>query len=173
MKVNKSMDFWFEERVHVLASELKYVKSVDGYLVKLVSLAYDLEDQCYGDIIQAKRYFEKALRHPSVKYQLTSLSCYRDIVEATVQKDPRFKKLRDYIDVLNSVLAEIECREEKSLTTSREATFRIEATDKRNIESRRYWIFSKKHQEILVKVIIGIGVLLVILALLLILAPSI
>jgi len=123
------LELWFEERVKVLASEIRYVKSVDGYLVKLSSLAYDIEEYCYGDVDRARELFEKALRHPLVMSELKTLSCYKDVVEANIQRDPRVKKLREYSSVLFKVLSEIPCREGKPLSVSREATFRVEKAE--------------------------------------------
>ncbi|MEM4664072.1 MAG: hypothetical protein QXP67_04000 [Desulfurococcaceae archaeon] len=118
-------DFWLEEKIRVTVNELKYVRSVDGFLVKLSSLLYDIQDECLGDSSCTKSCLEKALNHPMLREELSKLSCYVDMVEKMVTSDPRFKSLRDYADLLIGVLRGIECV--GSLPeVSREPTFRIE-----------------------------------------------
>lgn len=159
------MDLWFRERVQVLAEELRYSKSIDGYLVKLSSLVYDLEDYCYGDVENARKLFEKALTHPSIVSELGALSCYRDVVEASIQRDPRMKKLRDYADILAKVLSEIPCRAEKQLSVSREATFRVERAEAAKEEAIA---FRARRRTLLVKLLVITGVVLLIAAILII-----
>lgn len=159
------MDLWFQEKIQVLAEELRYSKSVDGYLVKLSSLVYDLEDY-YGDVKKARELFEKILKHPLIVNELKALSCYKDVVEAGIQRDPRIKKLREYADILTRTLSEIPCKEEKQLSISREATFRVEEVEVRR-EKRP--LVKTTRRTLLVKTLVAIGVTLLIVALILIL----
>lgn len=161
------MDLWFQEKIQVLAEELRYSKSVDGYLVKLTSLVYDLEDYCYGDVKKTRELFEKILEHPLIVNELKALSCYRDVVEANIQRDPRIKKLREYADVLIRTLSEVPCKEEKQLSISREATFRVEEVEVRKEEKSAVQPIRKA---LLVKALITVGVILLIVALALMLS---
>lgn len=120
------MDPWLQEKISLLSDEFKHYRSIDSYLIKLSSLAYDLEDYCYGDIQKAREFLEKILTHSSIVSYIAHLSCYRDAIEAQIQKDPRIRKLRDYSDILLKVLSETPCKEERTMEFSREATFRIE-----------------------------------------------
>lgn len=160
------MDLWFQDKIQTLAEELRYSKSVDGYLVKLSSLVYDLEDYCYGDVKKARELLEKILKHPLIVNELKALSCYRDVVEASIQRDPRIKKLREYADILTRTLTEVPCKEEKQLSISREATFRVEEVEVRKGEKVAV---QTTRRTLLVKTLITIGVVLLIVALVLML----
>ncbi|MEM1612500.1 MAG: hypothetical protein QXH02_03995 [Desulfurococcaceae archaeon] len=156
------MDLWFQEKIQVLAEELRHSKSIDGYLVKLSSLVYDLEDYCYGNVERARELFEKTLKHPLIANELRALSCYRDVVEASIQRDPRIKKLREYADILARILSEIPCREEKRLSISREATFRVEEAETRKEEKA---VVRSTRRTLLIKMLMATGVILLIVAL--------
>ena len=160
------MDVWLDERIRSLAEELKYVKSVDSYLIKLSSLVYDLEDYSYGDEKATREMLEKALRNPLLVERLKPLSCYVDVVEASILGDPRMKKLRGYVDVIVKVLSEIPCKEEKPLVVSREATFRVEKAEKETEERRGYVVKATERKSTLVRVLTLIGVVLVAVAIL-------
>lgn len=160
------MDLWFQDKIQVLAEELRYSKSVDGYLVKLSSLVYDLEDYCYGDVKKARELFEKILKHPLIVNELKTLSCYRDVVEASIQRDPRIKKLREYVDILIRTLSEIPCKEEKQLSISREATFRVEEVE---VRKEKKAAVRAARKTLLVKTLVAVGVALLIVALVLML----
>lgn len=123
-------DFWLSEKVKVIASDLRYVKSVDGFLVKLSSLIYDISDECLGEEKCIRMYFEKALVHPLLRQQLERLACYTDVVEKLVLGDPRFKVLRNHLETLLSTLRELKCTE-PGLEIAREATFRIERAEEK------------------------------------------
>jgi hypothetical protein len=157
------LDPWLQEKIALLADEFKHYRSIDSYLIKLSSLAYDLEDYCYGDVQKARNFMEKILKHPSLNNYMSHLSCYKDAIEAQVQRDPRVKKLREYSDILLSVLSEIPCREEKGIELSRDATFRIEKKEEtvRSVKRKQH-ILSR---DIAVKISIAIGVILALLGL--------
>ncbi len=127
------LEIWLEERVKAVAGELGYVKTVDGFLVKLSTLLYEITNECFGNPECARGLFEKALKHPLLARELSRLSCYADAVKKTVEADPRFRDLRTYSDVLLGVLASLECRGE-ALEFSRDATFRI--VEKEELERR-------------------------------------
>lgn len=118
-------NFWLEEVVKKVSGELKYVRSVDGFLVKLSTLLYDIVDECAGDVSCSRSNFERALRHTVLRNELSRLSCHRDVAIKIVSEDPRFKSLRSYLDIFESALEEIECSE-GGLEVYREATFRLE-----------------------------------------------
>lgn len=163
------MELWIQEKVNLLYEELKHLRTVDSYLVKLSSLAYDVEDYCFGDLGKARDVFEKIIKHPRISSQLTTLSCYVDLVESQIHRDPRFKKLRNYSDLIKSVLAGMPCREvEKPLEVSREATFRIEKAEVEHVEEVRKRKFVKLRSEDLLKVITLFGIIVLIIAILLI-----
>lgn len=123
-----NQDLWIDELVKRTSAELRYVRSVDGFLVKLSTLLYDVSGECAGDSSCTRACFEKALRHPVLEKELSRLSCYKDVAFKMIAEDPRFKSLRNYIDVLRRALDETMCSGTE-MDVYREATFRIEEED--------------------------------------------
>ncbi|MEM1773205.1 MAG: hypothetical protein QXQ71_05235 [Desulfurococcaceae archaeon] len=157
------MDPWLQDRINMLSDEFKHYRSIDSYLIKLSSLIYDLEDYSYGDIQRARILLEKILTHPSIINHMAHLSCYKDTIEAQIQRDPRVRKLRDYSDVLIKVLSETPCKEEKSMELSREATFRIEKKEEEVTEEIKHkHLYSNRN--LIVKISIAAGLIFVALA---------
>lgn len=160
-------DFWLEEKIAITVNELKYIRSVDGFLVKLSSLLYDIIDECFGDSSCARSYFEKALNHPTLRQELARLSCHVDIVEKTLMGDPRFKLLRQYGDILMSVLGEIECVSGLP-EISRDATFRLEKREVNQPKAVKplQKVKTIEWEKIVVYVSITVAIILVVIALL-------
>ncbi|MEM4717776.1 MAG: hypothetical protein QXE81_03335 [Desulfurococcaceae archaeon] len=161
------MDPWLHERISLLSQEFKHFKTLDSFLVKLSSLVYDLEDHCFGDVDKAKELFKDALSHPLMTEHISLLSCYRDLIESQIQRDPRLKKLREYNEILTNALSRAPCKETRELTTMREATFRIEKKEeiKEIVEKPRQFM----RRDFWVKVSIAVGVALIVLALIILL----
>lgn len=156
------MEEWINEKALVLSSEFKHYKSLDSFLVKLSSLAYDVEDYAFGDQLKAKTIFEEILKHRLLSEYISILSCHRDEIEARIARDPRIRKLRDYSDVLFKVLSSTPCRESRTIDTStREATFRIEQEEERVVARKPIEKIAglKTH-----RIFLWIGVALVVLA---------
>ncbi|MCC6025199.1 MAG: hypothetical protein LM555_02740 [Desulfurococcaceae archaeon] len=128
------MEFWLEEKVRILASELKYARSIDTYLVKMSSLIYELEDQCLGDTKCVVDLFRKVLEHPALSREISTLACHIDEVLHVVQENPRFRNLRNYLSVVEDVLRKTTCVSEKELVVTREPTFRVEREEYRALE---------------------------------------
>lgn len=157
------MDPWLLERISLLSQEFRHFKTLDSYLIKLSSLAYDLEDHCFGDVERAKELLKEVLTHPLMADHVSLLSCYRDIIESQIQRDPRLKKLKEYGDILMNTLSSVSCKEIRELTTTREATFRIEKREEIQeiVEKPR----SRVTRDLLVKISIAIGIVLIAIAL--------
>ncbi|MFZ8783554.1 MAG: hypothetical protein ACO2OR_06200 [Desulfurococcaceae archaeon] len=128
------MEFWLEEKVKILASELKHARSIDTYLVKMSSLIYELEDQCLGGTNCVVDLFRKVLEHPALSREISTLACHTDEVLHLVQENPRFRNLRNYLSVVEDVLRKTTCVSEKELVVTREPTFRIEREEYRALE---------------------------------------
>lgn len=128
------MEFWLEEKVRTLASELKYARSIDTYLVKMSSLIYELEDQCLGGTKCVVDLFRKVLEHPALSREISTLACHTDEVLHVVQENPRFRNLRNYLSVVEDVLRKTTCVSEKELVVTREPTFRVEREEYRALE---------------------------------------
>jgi hypothetical protein len=161
-------ELFIEEKARELAEEFKYYRSLDSYLVKLTSLAYDVEDFEFGNIEGAKALFEAVLRHSKLSNYMSSLSCYKDSIEAKIMSDPRLKKLREYRDVLMSILSESTCREVVPIESiSREATFRIEKVEeaKEAVKERPTTYVTEVKRPWLSKIFIWAGVAVLILVL--------
>jgi hypothetical protein len=139
------MEEWVREKAMLLSEEFKHYRSLDSYLVKLSSLAYDVEDYAFGDTAKAKTIYEQVLKHPLLADYISNLSCYRDDVESRISSDPRLRKLRDYSDVLLKVLSSTPCREVREIReVSRDATFRIEGV----VEKSKREEISMKHRQV-------------------------
>ncbi|MEM1628049.1 MAG: hypothetical protein QXP02_03855 [Desulfurococcaceae archaeon] len=167
-----------EEKMKVFVSELKYVKSIDGYMVKLSTLVYDLENTCLGDYDCVKDKLIYVLRHPFVAKELSNLACYKDEILNTIETNPRFKNLRKYINVVEEAMKDIQCIERRELERSRDATFRIEH-EETNIHGGTYsketisiwkkpvkFLHKTSYEKIVTKLAIAISIILFIVSLL-------
>lgn len=157
------MDPWLQDKINMLSDEFKHYRSIDSYLIKLSSLIYDLEDYCYGDIQRARNLLEKILTHSSIINYIAHLSCYKDAIEAQIQRDPRIKKLREYSDILLKVLSETPCKEERNIEFSREATFRIEKKEEEVTKEIKHKHL-RLNRNLMVKISISAGLIFVALA---------
>ena len=162
------MEVWLEEKVRVLASELKYARSVDTYLVKFSSLIYELEDQCLGDSNCIRDLFKRILEHPTLTKEISTLACHVDEVIHAIQENPRFKNLRNYVDLVEDVLKKTSCISEKELVVTREPTFRVEREEhvkleKPTVTPTKY----KLHLELLLKIAFIVAIALIVLGFLL------
>jgi len=158
------MEVWLEERVRVLASELKYARSVDTYLVKFSSLIYELEDQCLGDSNCIRDLFKRILEHHVLAREISTLACHVDEVIHVIQGDPRFKNLRNYVDLIEGVLKNTTCISEKELAVTREPTFRVEREERVKLEKPTVTpIRYKWHIELLLKIAIIVAIALMVL----------
>ncbi|ADI31715.1 hypothetical protein [Staphylothermus hellenicus] len=101
-----------EKYVVELADSLSYVRSIDGFLVKLGTIVVSLEDDCRNiSNCDPAVLLENILMHEKLSRYLSRFSCYlEDIVDA-INSDPRHKVLRKYIGVLRGVLERIKCVE--------------------------------------------------------------
>lgn len=141
-----------EEKLKIFLSELKYVKSIDGYMVKLSTLVYDLENICLNDDNCTREKLKYVLKHPLVVKELSNLVCYKDEVLSAVEFNPRFKNLRKYNDVFVDILGTTKCAEGKELERTRDATFRIEHEEvgvENSVRSRKIDTMLKKPLELL------------------------
>jgi len=116
---------WISELAEKLVAELDYVRSIDGLLVKLSTIVYDLSEHCNGRAECVSRMLEALLRDQRVSRSLSRFSCFPDEVSALASSNPRFKVLKPYIGLIEGVLKSIECRG-GVVEKTREPTFRLE-----------------------------------------------
>ncbi|MCC6041295.1 MAG: hypothetical protein LM557_03870 [Desulfurococcaceae archaeon] len=163
------MEHWLEDKARIMASELKYARSVDTYLVKFSSLIYELEDQCLGDSACVVNSFRRVLGHPSLSKEISTLACHVDEVLHLVQEDPRFKNLRGYIGVFEEVLRSVACVSEKELAITRQPTFRVEREEAIVKPERQVVVIAKREipLQVLLKIVAIVAVVLVVVGLLL------
>jgi len=88
---------------------LSYVRTVDGFLIKLGSLILRIEDHCSNGACDPEELLNDVLRSAELKKYLEKFSCFKGDIYEAVMSDPRHKKIRKYLDVLRGVLEEIEC----------------------------------------------------------------
>ncbi len=107
-----------EERyIEILQYSLSYVKSLDGFLVKLDSIVYELEDICRREGCDPVSLFRNIISSNELREVLSRFSCYRGEIIESIRNDPRHRILRKYLDILSNVLENIECVEEGSIET--------------------------------------------------------
>lgn len=88
-------------------SDTKLVRSVDGFLVKLNSLVFEIEDFAKTFGHNPEELFRKVLTYPEVIEVLKPLAGYALDVERIIASDPRHKSLRPYLNVLTTFLREL------------------------------------------------------------------
>lgn len=88
---------------------LSYVRTVDGFLIKLGSLILRIEDYCSNGACDPEEFLDNILRSVELKKYLERFSCFRGDIYEAVMSDPRHKKIRKYLNVLRRVLEEIKC----------------------------------------------------------------
>ncbi len=88
---------------------LSYVRTVDGFLIKLGSLILKIEDYCSGGSCDPEELLNDVLRSAELRKYLGKFSCFKGDIYEAVMSDPRHKKIRKYLGVLRGVLEEIEC----------------------------------------------------------------
>ena len=107
--------------------EVSYGRSVDWYLVKLSSIAYEIEDHCRYGTCDSLELFNMFINNERVLKALEPLSCFKDEVISTINNNPRFKILRKYNKIIESTLTTLICKEAKELEIMpRPATWVIE-----------------------------------------------
>ncbi len=116
-----------ERLVERFVVEVGYGRSVDWYLIKLSSIAYEIEDLCRHGECNPMDLFRDFLGDKRVQRMIEPLSCYRDEVISLIRGNPRFKVLRRYVDIIESTLESIPCREKREIeVVPRPATWVIE-----------------------------------------------
>ncbi|WP_244372447.1 hypothetical protein [Staphylothermus marinus] len=105
-------NYMVEKFVVELADSLSYIRSIDGFLVKLGTIVVSLEDECREiSNCDPAVLLENILMHEKLSRYLSRFSCYIDDIVDSINSDPRHKVLRKYTDVLRSVLERIKCVE--------------------------------------------------------------
>jgi len=106
-----------ERYVRMLAQSLTYVRSIDGFLVKLGSIAYEIESACKSVSCDPHEVFREMLFSDQLIEMLKPFSCYKDEVASVITSDPRHKVLRSYLDLIVARLEKLECIQEKAIET--------------------------------------------------------
>ncbi len=99
-----------EEITASYINSLSYVKSIDGFLIKTTTMVYNVEEYCRVMGCDPVETVRDILMDPRVRRFLTPFSCYRDNISSQVSSDPRYKKLRKYLDAILGVLETLECK---------------------------------------------------------------
>jgi hypothetical protein len=99
-----------EKYVVELRDSLMYVRSIDGFLIKLGTLVIELEDLCRDSSCSVEDYLRSILGNELLRDVLGRFSCYIDDIIESINNDPRHKTLRKYTDVIRDVLTNIPCR---------------------------------------------------------------
>ncbi len=98
-----------EDIVRRFITEVSYVRTVDGFLVKLGSTFYLIEDLCRGPGCDPEEAIREFLGHPLVRQRLARLRCHWDVARGLITSDPRHMVIRKYINLLEDAMAEIKC----------------------------------------------------------------
>lgn len=162
-----NLDPWLEEKINELSMEIEECRTIDCLLVKLTTLVHDVEEYTSSIPSRDRRglsrgIFEEIIRHPKTINRLSILSCHVDIVKSMLWATPRFKKLREYEDILIRILENTECNSSRYLDISREPTYVIE----REEYLRREPLYTRGKRRIKRVILVGIVVVLVTLAML-------
>jgi len=103
------IESYIREYIVSLKNSLTYIRSIDGFLVKIGSIIYDLEDKCRDKTCDPKKLLKEILSAKELRSYLSRFSCYRDEIFEKINSDPRHKNLRRYFEVLKETLESIEC----------------------------------------------------------------
>jgi hypothetical protein len=101
-----------EKYVSEFRDSLMYVRSIDGFLIKLGTLVMELEDLCRDGGCSVEDHLRGILGNELLREVLGKFSCYLDDIVESINNDPRHKALRKYIGVIKEVLASIPCKRE-------------------------------------------------------------
>lgn len=102
--------------VEYLVEASTYVRSVDGFLVKLGSVIVEIEEYCKLSNCSPHVLLGEILSDDRLNKLLDRLSCYKDNVVRLITTDPRHRRLRDYLNVVTQSLEKHRCIEEESLS---------------------------------------------------------
>lgn len=149
-----------------MRDSLTYVRSIDGFLVKLVSIIYEVEDYCDKYSCDSIGVFKSILMDESLDRVLSRFSCYLGEIVEAINTDPRHKILRKYIEVIKETLGSKKCVEEGVVETftpqatwikERAETIVVEPTEIR-VKHRRFGVYG------VLKIMLFISILLLILS---------
>ena len=106
-----------KEYVTLLKNSITYIRSVDGFLVKLGSIVYEIEGICQDGTCDPVEVFKQVLYDDELVNVLKRFSCYKEEIRSAIERDPRHKILRKYVSIICERLGSIECVREESLET--------------------------------------------------------
>jgi len=90
-----------------LVNELRYVSTIDWYLMKLSSLVLKLKDLCNRNSICIQNSLMRVLNSEKIKRCMSILTRYRGNVMKLIYTDPRFKNLREYSNLIDGYLGSL------------------------------------------------------------------
>jgi len=105
------------EYVVILKNAFTYIRSVDGFLIKIGSIVYELENQCRNGSCDPMEVFKRIIFDRELEENLSRFACYKEEIYNAIMGDPRHKILRRYITVLMERLNSLKCVEEKPIET--------------------------------------------------------
>ena len=120
-----------EDIVKYFVDSVSYVRSVDGFLVKLGSTIYAIEDRCREPSCDTRGAVKAFLDNRAVEQRLARLKCHWDMARDLITSDPRHAVLRKYLDLLDEKMSSLECVSPGSLVSETpDALWRKEALEK-------------------------------------------
>ena len=165
--------FYIEKYVDELGYALSYIHSIDGFLIKLGTVAHELEETCRdNEECSTASIIREILKHPKLRKKLSHFSCYTGEIIKIINTDPRHKILRKYVDVIKECLEHIECVEEdKGVTVyTPEALWVKERKEKEYFVKTKTKISKKIGSIEILYMILGLVALLFVLSMILLLA---
>ncbi len=105
------------EYIIMLKNAFTYIRSIDGFLIKIGSIVYELENQCRNGSCDPMEVFKKIIFDRELEENLSRFACYKEEIYNAIISDPRHKILRRYITVLMERLNSLKCVEEKPVET--------------------------------------------------------
>lgn len=106
-----------DEYIDRLRSSVDFIKTIDGFLIKLSSIVYDIEDKCSSGFCNSIDLFKELVYSKELNDVFSRFSCYIGEIESIVTRDPRHRILRKYLSILINRLSSLECIEDKRYDT--------------------------------------------------------
>lgn len=110
--------------VQKFISEARYLRSVEGFLERLDTLASHVTEVSKDLGLNPREVFKTILANKEVKEALEPLATYKGVIIRLVPENPRHKPLRPYLDILTNALESLP-PSEKELAISRPSTQQI------------------------------------------------
>ena len=105
---------FIEEEARKLAYYMELVKTIDGLLIKLDSILYEVREYCRESMEDPEDMLRAILLRSECKSVVEALACCRDEVERLLET-PRFRTLKPYKNVIIEVVESTPCTGESRI----------------------------------------------------------